>query len=369
MALEFLKVKEEDAVPVDADQLEEFITRVFHRFNLPEEDARTSAHVLVMADLWGIDSHGVSNAVKQIYIPSLRDGRINPSPKMRVVHETPSTALVDGDHGMGMVVGTWAMSLAIQKAREVGVGMVAVENSRHYGAAGYYARLPLAHDMIGISMTNTGPIVVPTFGRQPMLGTNPIAIAAPAKEEPHFVLDMATSTVAAQKVAIAGILGVPIPMGWVIDQDGNPTTDPKIARENRGLLPLGGTREGGSHKGYGLAVVVDILCGVLSGAGYGAILRGMGRGGVGHFFGAIRVDAFRPAEEFKTMMDDMIRALRNSEPAAGQERVYVAGEPDYESELERRATGIPLHKDVVAYLRELGQELEIKPLVTKGTAA
>ncbi|MBI4497577.1 MAG: Ldh family oxidoreductase [Chloroflexi bacterium] len=355
MALEFLHVKEEDAVRVNHERLHDFITRLFASFALPENEAKMVADVLVYADLKGIDSHGVSNAIQMIYVPRLREGLINPQPKPSIVHETATTALVDGDGGMGMVPGHFAMNLAIQKAKEYGTAFVTVRNSRHFGAAGYYACMALPHDMIGWSMTNTGPIVLPTFGRQPMLGTNPIAVVAPTKEEPPFIMDFATSTVAFQKIAIAGIVGAPIPTGWAADQEGRPTTDPKVARESRALLPLGGTRESGSHKGYSLAVLVDVLCGVLSGAGYSAALDGQ----AGHFFGAMRIDAFRPADEFKAMMDEMIRALRNSEKAVGEERIYVAGEPDFETEQERRAHGIPLHKDVVAFLRRTAEEQKV----------
>lgn len=359
MALEFLKVKEEDAVRVDSDKLEDYISRVFQRHGITAEDATTCAHVLVMADLWGIDSHGVSNAVKNIYLPSLEDGRITPTPDVAIVHETPATALVDGGNGMGMIAGTFAMQLAIKKASDVGMGTVAVRNSRHYGAAGFYARMALEHDMIGTSMTNTGPIVVPTFGRQPMLGTNPIAVAAPANEEDDFVLDMATSTVASQKVAIAGIVGAEIPLGWAVDRQGTPTTDPLLARESRALLPLGGTREQGSHKGYGLAMVVDILCGVLSGVGYGGSMPNMGRRGVGHYFSAVRIDAFQPASEFKEMMDNMVRDLRASDKAEGEDRIFTPGEIEVESEAERRAQGIPLHKDVMTFLDDLAHKFEL----------
>ncbi|MBI2886168.1 MAG: Ldh family oxidoreductase [Chloroflexi bacterium] len=356
--MKWLKVPEAEAVRVNHDKLSTLITRIFTRFGIAEEDAAVCADVLVLADLRGVDSHGVSNAVKQIYVPALKDGRINPKPKITIPFETATTAVVDGDQGMGMIAGKFGMDLAIKKAHETGVGFVTVRNSKHYGMAGYYAMMALPHDMIGWSMTNSGPGVVPLWGREAMLGTNPIAIAAPTKNEVPFVFDVATSTVAAQKVAIAGILGVPIPEGWAVDPEGNPTTDPLAARESRALLPLGATREQGGHKGYGLAVIVDIFSGLLSGAGYSKELQ---MRQVGHFFGAFRVDAFRPVDEFKEHMDRMVRALGATPPVKGHDKVYVAGEPDHESELERRQNGIPLHRDVVAYLRDLARELDVVP--------
>ncbi len=361
MTMQWLKIKGEEAEYVDHLALQALITRAFTKLGLPEADAALSADVLVRADLRGVDSHGVSNSVPYIYVPELRKGNINVHPNITTVHETPSTATVDGDSGMGMVVGAHAMNLAIAKAKQVGSGWVAVRNSNHYGMAGYYAMMALPHDMIGFSMTTARPSVTPLGGRAPMLGTNPIAIAAPALEEPPFVFDVATSTVAAQKVAIAAIAGRQLPDGWIADREGRPSNDPKLPRDQRVLLPLGGaTREGGGHKGYGLAVIVDILSGVLSAAGFGAQMNGYN---CGHFVGAWRIDAFRPALEFKQQMDEMIRALRATPLAAGSERVYVAGEPDHEMEMERRAHGIPLHKNVTAYLRRLCAELGIEPAI------
>ena len=357
--MKWLKVPEDQAIRVNHEKLSALLTRVFTRFGIREEDAAECADVLVLADLRGVDSHGVSNAVKQIYVPALKDGRINPKPNVKVVKETATTAVVDGDKGMGMIAGVYSMNLAIRKAREAGVGMVTTTNSKHYGMAGYYAMMALPHDMIGWSMTNSGPAVVPLWGKEAMLGTNPIAIAAPTKNEVPFVFDVATSTVAAQKVAVAGIIGMPIPAGWAVDQEGNPTTDPKVARESRLLLPLGATREQGGHKGYGLAVIVDIFCGILSGAGYSKELTEAQR--VGHFFGAFDIGAFRDIDEFKEHMDRMVNALGATPTAAGHDRVYVAGEPDAESEDERRKNGIPLHKDVVAYLRDLAREMDVEP--------
>ena len=221
--------------------------------------------------------------------------------------------MLDGGGGLGLVVGTRAMRLAIEKARAVGVGLVAVRNSRHYGAAGVYARMALAHDLIGFSVTNSDKLVVPTYGRESRIGTNPIGVAVPAGAAPPFLLDMATSAVPLGKIMLARRNGLTLPVGWAADEEGVPTTDPEVAFRALRLLPLGGTPEQGSHKGYGLGVVVDILAGVLSGAGV-AVGQGLG-GQVGHFFAALRVDLLRPIEEFKAGMDEYLNALRETPPA------------------------------------------------------
>lgn len=349
-----------EMVRVNHEKLRTLVTRIFQALGLPEHDAQISADVLVLADLRGVESHGVSHYIRTIYVPSLREGRINPNPKPRVLHETPTTARIDGDGGMGMVVGTFAMNEAIRRAAQMGVGMVTVTNSRHYGIAGYYAMLALPHDMIGISMTNAAPAVVPTYGRKAMLGTNPIAVAVPAGEEEPFVLDMATSTVPIGKLLVQAMHGGEIPFGWAVGTSGRPATDPATVRESWLLTPLGGTPEGRSYKGYGLAVVVDILCGVLSGAGYSAALtQNYPLNPVGHFFAALRIDAFCPVAEFKAMMDRMIRELHATPPAEGAERVLVAGEIEFANEHDRRVNGIPLHPSVIDYLRSLAGELQV----------
>jgi LDH2 family malate/lactate/ureidoglycolate dehydrogenase len=328
---------------------------IFERLGLDAPDAATAADVLVQADLMGVDSHGVSNYIQLLYAPGLRSGAITARPKIDVLHETPISAVIDGGGGIGLVVGTRAMTTAITKARAAGVGLVAVRNSRHYGAAGIYARMALAHEMIGLSLTNSDKLVVPTYGRESRIGTNPIAVAVPAGVEAPFLLDMATSTVPLGKIMLALRSGLELPLGWAADEDGIPTTDPAVAFRALRLLPLGGTQEQGSHKGYGLGVVVDVLCGVLSGAGV-AVGQGLG-GQVGHFFAALRVDLLRPLEAFRASMDDYLRALRETPPGPGHTRVYYAGLMEHESEVERRRDGIPLHREVVSYLDRLGAEL------------
>jgi LDH2 family malate/lactate/ureidoglycolate dehydrogenase len=352
-----LRSPEEHSIRVPADRLRSLVAAIFARLGLPDADAATAAGVLVQADLMGVDTHGVSNYIQLLYEPGLRRGSIQPRPRVEVVHETPITALVDGGGGLGLVVGVRAMGIAIEKARAAGVGLAAVRNSRHYGAAGIYARMAIANDMIGLSLTNSDALVVPTFGRESRLGTNPVAVAVPAGSEPPFLLDMATSTVPLGKIMLARRHGVTMPEGWAADEQGVPTTDPETAFRAARLLPLGGSFEQGSHKGYGLAVVVDVLCGVLSGAGV-AVGQGLG-GQVGHFFAALRIDAVRPIDAFKRMMDDYLRALRETPPTPGQDRVVYAGLLEHEIEQERRSRGIPLHRDVVDYLDRLAAELGV----------
>jgi len=347
-----LGTPQEEYTLVDHVALRQFVTEVFTRLKVPPEDAAAAADILVRSDLRGIDSHGVAR-LDSYYVTRLMAGTTEPCVELRVERETPTSLLLDARNGLGMVVGYHAMQRCIDKARESGLAMVTVANSNHYGIAGYYAMMALPHDMIGISLTNASRFVVPTFGKESMFGTNPIAFAAPTKEELPFVLDMATSGVAVGKLEIALRQGVPIPLGWAQDKDGHPTTDPRAGLIGRALMPLGGTREHGSHKGYGLAVMVDILCGVLSGNGYGPAIQ---PSKTAHFFAAMRVDAFRDVDDFKTMMDAMIRDLRASGKAEGHDRIYVAGEIEWEYEKERKEKGIPLHPLVIASLKTVSEK-------------
>jgi LDH2 family malate/lactate/ureidoglycolate dehydrogenase len=257
---------------------------------------------------------------------------------------------------MGMVIGHRAMEMAIQKAKSAGVAMVGVRNSRHYGMSAYYSMLALPHDMIGIAMTNASRQVVPTFGRESRYGTNPMSFAVPTNKELPFVLDMATTTAAAGKLELAARLGKSVPGGWALDERAEPTHDPRTAQKARKLLPLGGTRDGGSHKGYGLALLVEILCGALTGT---ITALNDNQDPRGHFFGAIRIDAFRPATEFKSDMDRLLHELKSTPPARGQERVYVAGEIEFETAQERAEHGIPLHSSVLDGLRAVGAQLGV----------
>jgi len=338
---------------VDHRKLKRFVASSFEKLGVPKEDAEIAANVLVQADLRGVDTHGVIRfSPNAWYVKWLIEGSLTARPKLRVISESATTALIDGDRGMGMVIGHRAMEMAIEKAKSAGVAMVGVRNSRHYGMSAYYGMLALPHDMIGIAMTNASRQVVPTFGRAAKYGTNPMCFAVPADKELPFVLDMATTTAAAGKLELAARLGKSIPGGWALDENAASTTDPRAAQKARRLLPLGGTRESGSHKGYGLAILVEILCGVLTGT---ITALNANQDPRGHFFGAIRVDAFRPAAEFKRDMDRLIIDLKSTPPAQGQERVYVAGEIEFETAQERAEHGIPLHGSVLKGLRGVSE--------------
>jgi L-2-hydroxycarboxylate dehydrogenase (NAD+) len=338
-------------------KLTRFVSLAFEKLGVPAEEAEIAATVLVMADLRGVDTHGVIRfSPHSWYVKWLSEGSMKAKPDIKVISETTSSALLDGDGGIGMVIGHRAMELAIRKAKESGVAIVGVRNSRHFGMSAYHAMQALPHDMIGIAMTNASRQVVPTFGREARFGTNPLALAAPALEERPFVIDMATTTAAAGKLEVAARLGKAIPPGWALDEKAQQTTDPRVAQKARRLLPLGGTRESGSHKGYGLAILVEILCGVLTGTTTALNLNQDPRG---HFFGAIRIDSFRSVADFKRDMDRLIRELKSATPIEGQERVFVAGEIEFETEKERTALGIPLHRSVLDGLREVSKQLSI----------
>jgi len=340
---------------INHEKLTRFVQAAFEKLGVAGRDAQIAAEALVAADLRGVDTHGVIRFSPHAwYVKWLSEGSMTAKPNIRVISETPSTALLDGDRGMGMVIGHRAMELAIDKAQSCGIGMVGVRNSRHYGMSAQYAMQALAHDMIGIAMTNAGRQVVPTFGREARFGTNPMCFAVPADKELPFVLDMATTTAAAGKLELAARLEKSIPTGWALDEKAQATQDPRIAQRARRLLPLGGSRDNGSHKGYGLAVLVEILCGVLTGT---VTALNADQDPRGHFFGAIRVDAFRPVAEFKKDMDRLIRELKSTPPIEGQRRVYVAGEIEFETAEERAERGIPLLPSVLKGLREVSEQL------------
>lgn len=340
---------------INHEKLTRFVQAAFEKLGVAGRDAQIAAEALVAADLRGVDTHGVIRFSPHAwYVKWLSEGSMTAKPNIRVTSETPSTALLDGDRGMGMVIGHRAMELAIDKAQSCGIGMVGVRNSRHYGMSAQYAMQALAHDMIGIAMTNAGRQVVPTFGREARFGTNPMCFAVPADKELPFVLDMATTTAAAGKLELAARLEKSIPTGWALDEKAQATQDPRVAQKARRLLPLGGSRDNGSHKGYGLAVLVEILCGVLTGT---VTALNTDQDPRGHFFGAIRVDAFRPVAEFKKDMDRLIRELKSTPPIEGQRRVYVAGEIEFETAEERAERGIPLLPSVLKGLREVSEQL------------
>ena len=359
---------------IPADVLRDFCGRVFRKCGVLADDARVAADVLVAADLRGIPSHGVAR-LRSFYVRRLQTAVMNPRPDVRIVRETPVTALLDGGGGLGHPTACRAMTLAIEKARRTGVGFVTVRNSNHFGIAGYYAMMALDKDCIGLAMTTSNRWVAPTFGRDARLGTNPIAVAAPAGGEHPFVLDMATSTVTIGKLEVYERLGLPIPLQWATDHNGRPSADPAAVRHGvrtsagGGLLPLGGAgEETGGHKGYGLAAWVDIFSALLSGAPCSdrnseQDADGKARpGDIGHFFGAWRVEAFRPLAEFRAEMDDWLRRLKDAPRAVDADRIYVAGEKEFEKADRRRRQGIPLPQPVILDLRNLGLELGLEPI-------
>lgn len=350
------------------ERLHGFIIEIFTKIGFPVGEAATAADVLIASDLRGIDSHGIARLSG--YVRLWEKKRLNASPKITVVHETPSTAVVDGDQGVGLVVAPFAMKIAIEKARSAGTGWVAIRNSNHFGIAGYHAMMALQHDMIGMALTNASPVVAPTFSNEGMLGTNPIAVAIPAKKQPPFIADLATTTVANGKLEVLQRKGKQAPVGWVQDKDGKPTTDPTVLASGGTLLPLGGDVEHSSYKGYALGSVVDIFSAILSGANYGpwvppfvAYLEPrtdlVGKG-IGHFLGAMRIDAFRPAEEFKEHMDRWIERFRQAKAIDPSNPVKIPGDPERLTEEQRRKDGVPLNDKVVKDLRQLAEKLGVK---------
>lgn len=333
----------------------------------PAGQADVAAGCLSQADLRGVDSHGIARLSG--YIRLWEKKRLNAVPNMRIVHETPSTAVLDGDRGMGLVTAHKAMEIAMDKARQVGSGWVAVKNSNHFGIAACHAMMALREDMIGIALTNASPLVSPTFSKSRYLGTNPVAVAIPALHEPPFVMDMATTTVANGKLEVLQRAGKDAPLGWAVDKDGNPTTDAAILKKGGSMLPLGGDRLHGGHKGYCLGAMVDIFSAVLSGANYGpwvppfvAFLEPSANPvgeGIGHFLGAFRVDAFRPAEDFKTHMDNWIRTFRQAERIHPENQVLIPGDPERLMTGERLQNGIPVQEAVLDDLKSLAEKFNI----------
>jgi LDH2 family malate/lactate/ureidoglycolate dehydrogenase len=346
-------------------QLRTFTESVFLKMGCSIAHAQLAADVLIKADLRGIDSHGVARLTG--YVRLWEKKRINTNPNIRIIHETPSTATIDGDAGLGLVVAPFAMKIAIEKAEKYGTGWVAVKNSNHFGIAGYHALMAVEKDMIGYALTNASPLVAPTFSSERMLGTNPICYAFPAGKFPPVIVDMATSTAANGKLEIAQRQGKNVPEGWIQDKDGKPALHPADLKNGGSLLPLGSDREHGSHKGFGLSATVDILSAVLSGASYGPWappfvsfmdpLPNQPGEGLGHFLGAMRVDGFRPIEDFKSNMDNWVQRFKDATPIDENQKVVIPGEPELAAELDRKINGIPLIDAVVNDLNEVATKL------------
>jgi len=345
----------------------DFARGVFLAIGCDGQQATLAAEVLLSADLRGIDSHGMARIPG--YVRLWEVNRVSPSAKPFVIHETPSTAVVDGNSALGLTVAPFAMGVAIDKARQAGTGWVSVQNSSHFGIAGYHAMMALEQDMIGICMTNASPLVSPTFSKERLLGTNPIAMAVPAGEEPPFVADFATTTASNGKLEILQRKNEDAPLGWIQDAEGNPTSDAHSLKQGGALLPLGGTRQGGSHKGYMLGSMVDILSAVLSGANFGPWVppfpayvpmpENMPGRGIGHFFGAMRIDAFRPAQDFKKDMDLWIRRFRSSK-STEDHSVLIPGDPERVLEEQRHRNGIPIDNQVVEQNNILAERFGLK---------
>jgi len=348
------------------DQLFSFTKRIFIKIGCSETDAELATKTLLSADLRGVDSHGVARLSG--YVRLWEAKRVNAKPAIKIIHETPSTAVVDGDSGLGLVVAPFSMQVAIDKAKEVGTGWVSVQNSNHFGIAACHAMMALEHDMIGIAMTNASALVAPTFSTERLLGTNPICVVIPGGTEPAFVADLATTTAANGKLEILQRKSMHAPTGWIQDKDGNSSTNPHELKGGGALLPLGGDRDHGSHKGYALGAVVDIFSAILSGANYGPWVppfpayvpmpENMPGKGIGHFFGAMRIDAFRPAGEFKMHMDQWIKRFRGAKTVDGHESVLIPGDPEREAEQERIQNGIPLLHAVIDDLKYLGEKFD-----------
>jgi L-2-hydroxycarboxylate dehydrogenase (NAD+) len=350
------------------DYLFDFTKNVFMKIGCSEEDSTTIANVFLAAELRDHASHGMIR-IKDYY-ELWKSKRINTRPKVTIVHESPSTAVVDGDNAVGMITARKSMEIAIEKAKNAGTGWVSARNSNHFGIAGYYSMMALEHDMIGICLTNANPLVAPTFSISRMMGTNPIAVAIPALNQPAFVADFATTPIARGKLAVAEKKGEKVPFGFVQDKNGHPSNDPTILKSGGSMLTLGGDRIHGSHKGYCLSAIVDIFSAVLSGANFGPFVppsvaylplldKKVGEG-TGHFFGAMRIDAFQPADVFKANMDEWIKTFRSAKPADGYDHVLIPGDPEREAEERNMKNGIKILPAIKDDLILIARELNIQ---------
>ena len=352
---------------VSYTSLYNFTYTIFKSIGCNNDDAAIATKALLAADLRGIDSHGIARLSG--YVRLWKANRINSKPNIKIIHETFSTATIDAGAALGLVAAPYAMQAAIKKAEYAGTGWVSVCNSNHFGIAGYHAMMALEKDMIGIAMTNASALVAPTFSIERMLGTNPVAVAIPAGKQPPFVADFATTTAANGKLELLQRKNEDAPVGWVQDKDGNASTNANELKQGGTLLPLGSDREHGSHKGYALGSIVDIFSAVLSGASYGPwappfpayvpMPENMPGKGLGHFFGVMRIDAFRPADEFKQHIDNWIERFRKATPAKEHDKVLIPGDPERETEIVRMKEGIPVVESVIQELKLLAKQFNI----------
>lgn len=339
----------------DPAKLSAFCVAVMEKAEIPTEHAKMVADNLLSSNLRGVDTHGVTRL--PIYVERVRAGLINGKAAGAIVAESETTAAYDGQNALGQVVGTYAMRKAIEKAESMGVGLVTVNNSNHYGTAAFYAMMALERDMIGFSVTNSPSLMAPFGGKKVFLGTNPLAIAVPAGEEKPFVLDLATSVVARGAVILAAKKGDPIPPTWAVNEEGEPTTDPKEALKGA-LMPLGG------HKGFGLAMAIEILSAALAGGPFGPHVGELYNNpntpqAVSHFFAAFKVENFRPVADFKAEVDAMIREVKAQPLAKGFSKIMVAGEPEHLTEADRRINGIPLSDAVINDLKKMADQADV----------
>ena len=363
--LEHFKISDDEAIRVPIDSLRTTTEELFLKCGVSEEDSKLGADVLMFADSRGIDTHGVSNALRG-YVSDYLSGACNPRPVNSIIRSSQSTALVDGDNGLGLMTAPYGMKIAIEKAKKTGVGIVSIRNSNHLGAAGYHAMMAIEHDMIGWCMTGGGKAMVPTFGAEPQLGTNPIAFAAPANIEAPFMFDAATTAIAAGKIGLARRMGLSMEPGWIANEDGTPNMESTLIKDGpksktstgmRMQLPLGSTRELGSHKGYSLGVMVDILCGQLS---FAPGFESLEQNRRAHFVAAYDISAFGSVNDFKNNMDGMLKGLRETKPMPGKDRVMYAGLPEVETLKERTEKGVPLHPEVIDWFKDICAELQIQ---------
>ncbi len=359
----------EDVLYIPVDRIHQFMITVFSKTGISTQDAKTCADVLIKSDLRGIKSHGIGRL--RMYYDRIKAGLIETDSKLTIVRESPTTAVIDGNHSMGMVIATQAMQLAIDKAKQYGMGAVAVRNSTHFGIDGYYPLMAVEQDMIGMSFTNARPCVSPTHSTQPTLGTNPISFGAPSDEDCPFLYDGATSITQRGKIEVLSRAEEPVPSGWVVDKDNNPMTNAdhilqEIMNHDAALLPLGGESELlGGHKGYCLSTIVEILSSALQSGAFLFQLSGLDENNqptrfrVGHFFMAMNIESFLPIAEFKKNIGDLLRTLRSTRKAPGQDRIYTAGEKEFEMEKIVRQKGVPVNANLRKDIQYLQNELNI----------
>ena len=359
LALDYLKLNESNSIRVAADDLHKQVSAILQGVGTPTEHAEITAKILVSSSLRGVETHGVGNTVR--YAKSIESGEYTVPQTVEIISETESTVLLDCGNGLGFVAAHQGMEMSIAKARSVGIGMTTIRNGHHIGMVSYYPMMAVAEDMIGMAMTNASRSVRPALGARPRVGTNPIAFGAPAGEERDFIFDMATSTIASGKIALAKRLGVQMPVGWAVTAEGEPLTEPRGDRgEDWAMNPLGRTREQGAHKGYGLGLVVDILCGVLSGGGFGAQLSG---GENMTWTMAIDIAKFMDVGDFKSMMDDMVRELHATPPLPGAAGVLVAGDPEADFEDDRSLNGVPVENGQYDEMRAKAAQLGVEMFI------